>query len=210
MSVRRVIFGLSIVGVACAPAPLDDSIAAYREALSSLDAERLLALHGPGLAAELDEERLEHFLDENPSTVARAWAQTSSVSVVRATVEFASGARLHLSRRDGRWQVDDGPLVLPRLDSPAAALRTFIFASRGHLGMFRSTLPSEARVRFRSDAALARRLTELRPSIQALAEALPPEPVFLVEGDEARLALGEGRVVRLRREEGGWRVLDLE
>jgi hypothetical protein len=207
---RHALGCLLLCSLACAPARLDQRVAAYRRALAERDAGALLSVSDPELRRWLDEERLEHFLDENPATVARAWTETGTVTAVRATVEFASGARLRLQRRNDRWQVEEGPLVLPRLDTPEAALRTFIFASRGHLGMLRTTLPEAARERLSSDAALARHLTEIRPAIEALAAALPPDPHFVVEGDEARLSLGGGRVLRLQREGRLWRILDLE
>jgi len=202
--------GLLVGGQACASAELDGRVDAYRQALARRDAGALLELSSPELAEQLDADKLAHFLDENPATVARAWAETGTVAAVRAVVEFESGARLRFERQGGRWRVQEGPLVLPRLDTPAAALRTFLFASRGYLGLLRSTLPAEARARFASDAALARHLTDIRPAIEALERALPEDPHFRVDGDHATLDLGGGRALRLGREEGLWRVLDLE
>lgn len=191
------------------------AVAAYGWALARGDAPAVQAASDPELGAPTA-EALQRFLAKNPATVKRAAdAARADVRSVeqRATVTTASGAVFELIRRDrGPWRVVDGPLPLPRQDTPEHALQTYFFAARGHLELLRDTLPDADRQRFESDAALGQHLYAQGARIEAARAALTPlrPGVACVEGDVARIPWGEGRAVRLVRQDGTWRVVDLD
>lgn len=157
-------------------------------------------------------EEVSRFLAKNPAYAQRTADELQSVEsvVTRAEVHLSSGGVVKLRLEGDRWTVEDSPLALPRLDTPLAALRTFLFAARGHMSMLRATLPLEAQKRLASDAALALHLQEIRDRVLVLEADLPRDPEVIVEGELARVPYGRGRAVVLRREADSWRVLDLE
>jgi hypothetical protein len=203
------------VGACAGPSP-ERALEAYGRALERRDVDAVVERSRLSLGATLTLEELARFLAKNPATTARAAAAArSSVRAVelRATVVTESGAEFELVRaEDGAWRVVDGPLPLPRLDTPEHALQTFFFAARGHLELLRQTMPADDRARFASDAELGRHLYASSDRIAAARAALEPlrPGMACVEGDVARIAWGDGRSVVLVREDGGWRVADLE
>lgn len=208
---------VALPGVAaCAGPSPERALDAYGRALERRDADAVVEHARPSLGELRTPEALARFLSKNPATVDRvaAAARSSARSVeLRATVVTATGAVFELVRTDGgAWRVADGPLPLPRLDTPEHALQTFFFAARGHLELLRETMPADDRARFASDAALARHLYASGDRIAAARAALEPirPGMACVEGDVARIPWGGGRAVLLVREDGGWRVDDLE
>lgn len=113
---------------------------------------------------------------------------------------------LELRLESGRWRVVP---VIP--ESPRAVLERFITAvDKGDFAGAYSLLSGAWRARytpqrfeadFRSETGASARLARARAAL-----ALPPR----VEGSSAEFPLGEGRAVRLRREDGSYRVDSLE
>lgn len=202
-----------LTAVACAHAGPEDTLDAYARALEAGDAEAVYALSDPETQATLDPADLARFMAKNPATVRRAaTALRDRHEVGRVTVRSSRGDVFELVRVDGEWRVAEGPLPVPRLDTPEHALATFFFAARGHLSLLRRTMPASDRARFASDARLGAHLHAEQPRIEAAREALEPlrPGMARIEGELAEIPWGEGRAVRLAREDGAWRVVDLE
>ncbi|MBN2194160.1 MAG: hypothetical protein JW751_15190 [Polyangiaceae bacterium] len=113
-----------------------------------------------------------------------------------AVVRFSDGERAELSVEDGEFRIELADVLPTRASTPEAAL-----------GALRVALAR------RSYAALYRLLSnETRASIErdldTLVEGLEdPETLDVkTDEDEASVALPGGHVVRLRREDGAWRV----
>jgi hypothetical protein len=157
------------------------------------------------VAAEADELRRLHL------QVQAALPTTQ----LRATVETGQGEPpLYLVKDPGGpWQLGANPLDFYPQDTPAAALRSFerAVAARRYdvlLGFMPQRLregATAARLKERWEgpdrAALMAQLAQVR---RHLGE--PP----VIEGNEARLPVGEDKVARLVLEEGRWRVLQLQ
>jgi hypothetical protein len=199
--------------VACAHGTPEDHYHAYRDALRAGRGSDVWAGSDDELQAVLTSNEVQQWLDRNPATVARALRSSGVASVERwAELTLEDGRRVRLVEQGGRWRIQWGLVALPRLDTPQDCLRTFLFAARGHLSLLRRTLPDAARRRLASDADLAEHLTRIRPRVEAVRDALGagPWPEARIEGDLAWFGIGGGRTVRLRREDGTWRMLDLE
>lgn len=200
--------GLMVAGCASSGGP-EAAARAYGDAVAARRADRIRAASDAPVQELLSEAEVERFLTKNDATAERA-ARALAQSPVWAMLRYPDGSEVVLQREDGGWKVTTSPLPLPRQDTPEQAVQTFLFAARGHLEVLRRLLPEEVQERYASDAALARRLTALQPRIQALREGFTAMNVARVEGDEATIAYGEGRRVRLIRQKERWRILDLE
>lgn len=189
------------------------ALEAYAQGLEARDAAEVWRRSDPAFRAALEADEVERFLRKNPATVERAEAALrSGVRSLRATVELESGDVVELVRVDGAWRIAEGPVPFPRLDDPERALRTFLFAARGHLSLLRSTMPDEERERFASDSALGQHLYAQADRIERLRVAYESGEVgpAHVEGANATLPWGTGRAVRLVLQGRTWRVVDLE
>jgi len=198
---------------ACAGSGPDQTLDAYAAALERGDAEAVRRLAGTA-STSMDAEALEHVLAENPAMARRAAVRLRGAREVerRATWVTAGGETVELVRREGTWRVHDAPVPPIRFDTPEQALRTFFFAARGHLSLLRQTLPEAHRTRFASDAELGRHLHARAARIAAARDALLPlaPGTACIEGASATIPWGDGREVRLIRQDGTWRVVDLE
>ncbi len=207
-----VILLMGSTGCAASRGTVKDELNAYREALLRRDAPAVWRASDPGLQALMSVEELQTWMDKNPRTVQTA-AESLRVQTVRSSAEVTlkDGRVVQMIQDRGGWKVRAGVLSVPRLDTPHDALRTFLFASRGHMSLLRRTLPKAAQQTFASDAELALQLTRLQPRIARLKQSLKqPWPEPHVDGVHARMTYADQKSVRFKLEDGSWRVVDLE
>lgn len=201
---------------ACAPRTPRETLEAYRDALRERDFETVWALsssaarraHGPpDLAAKADHPEVIG------AASARIEACTSSVAREVFEVEIAGGRVVRLVREEGEWRVHRGVLDLASSDTPEHALDTFFRAiDAGDFALVRSAIPKRLVAEYTSDRALSAHLLHMEPRIaRARARIGPLVPGRAeIEGIHAEIAYGEGRRATFEREDGIWRILDLE
>lgn len=132
------------------------------------------------------------------------------------TLVLADDRRLTLVREaDGAWRVDDDALWARSVEDPRGAITSFFEAvAAGDLARVRAFLPEGggASGRLASDEALTAHLAAQRDRLErarvALGDVARRTPI--VEGDHAQLPYDGRRAIRLVREAGRWRVLDVE
>lgn len=134
----------------------------------------------------------------------------------------SEGARWRLVLRDGRelwlveeqpgqWRVDDRARLALDTREPLGAARTFLAAALGgDLALVRRFLPEAERARLSDDGRLAAHLDGVRGRLEQARAGLDAGVVAVVEGEHAQIPYAAHRVLRLVREQGQWRVLDLE
>ena len=187
------------------------------------------------LAHVLERQRAE-FRTARDELRASLREKTSPGTIVRtdqAIVRLADGSELQLRRpsqpvssptqrpqKDGAYRFTDNPLSFYPQDTPERALRSFLLAvERRRWDVLLEFLPralaqptqgapyteEQIRQRFEGPARseIARQLTTLR---QHLGDAIQ----LAAGGAEARLPVGENKEVRLRLEDGSWRLSQLE
>ncbi len=150
--------------------------------------------HGrEGTRARVEESRRE--LGEMGAAI----AQGELTVETRAVVRFADGERAELAVEDGEYRIELADALPSRASTPEAALAAFraALARRSYAAVFR-LLSAETRAAIERDVA-------------ALVEGLEePETLEVeVDGDRATVRLPGGSLVGLRREDGVWRVEDL-
>lgn len=128
---------------------------------------------------------------------------------LRAEARYGDGEVLPLVMEGGAWRIAADPTEFYPQSTPAEALRSFLLAvERKRYDVVLRFVPSRARKSVTLDQLRVRwegeKRTELTFEIAEVRAHLA-EPID-VSGDEARLALGEKRQVRLSREEGAWKI----
>ena len=187
------------------------------------------------LAHILERQRAE-FRTARDELRASLREKTSPGTILRtdqASVRLADGSELQVSRppqpvsspaqrpqKDGAYRFSNNPLHFYPQDTPERALRSFLLAVERHRwDVLLEFLPralaqptqgspyteEQIRQRFEGPARseIARQLTTLR---QHLGDAIQ----LTAGGAEARLPVGENKEVRLRLEDGSWRISQLE
>lgn len=208
---RRALLFVFLAG--CTHQGPEATLAAYAQALRDGDVDRIRALSDSAYRAAHDRAELERFVAEHPDLVRHLAGNLESAGEVRAEVRLPDEERLILVREDGAWRVAFGGLEPFRADSPEASVLTFFRAvAAGRLAAIRAVMPAEAALSHADDAALLSHLDAMKPRIDAARAGLGPVVPgrAQIEDDRARLPYGEGRAVELVREEGRWKIVDLE
>lgn len=184
----------------------------YRQAVARGEVRRVRELSDAHFREAHDVPALEKQLRKNPRLFSEAAERLDGATRLEVVALTENGERIRLVEEDGRWRVAEGGLLMPSLETPEAAARTFFFAATGHLGLLRRCLTDEAAARFPSDYLLGKHLHDQRDRIFAARDELGPivDGMATVDGDRASIAYGDGKAMELVLEEGRWRVVDVE
>jgi hypothetical protein len=195
------------------PRPVLD---AYREALAKKDAARIRGLSDRAFKDAMSEDELRVYLDSDPGAadrLGRDLRSKESEPFESADITLDNGKRIHFVKEGGAWRLAEGGLEAARFDTPEHALSTFFAAAdAGRWRMIRAAIPKRFQDALASDDALSHHIAAMQKRIErARSElgALNPGRAE-VRGDKAVLAYGKGKRVTFEREDGAWRILDLE
>lgn len=208
------LLSLLLVTPACAAVEPAPAVRAYRAAIERRDARALWLASSDAQRLLMTEADIAAALTADAAGADALAAELGGVSAVEITeLQLASGRRVRLIREEGQWRIDEGGIDRLFDRDPLAALSAFVRAvDRDRLERVREAIPRADRARFADDAALRAHLSALSERIAAMRAALPglgPGAVS-ADGDRAEVRWGEARVARLVREDGRWRILDLE
>lgn len=199
------VLALSPLALGCAGTLPDprEAVETYAEAVSRGDAE---AIHG----MLTEEARRELHVDDLRALVADAreelseqakWLSDPATSVrARARVRYPDGEDATLDLEDGRFKVTAADALPALASSPEQALEQLrrVLARRSYAGLMRVVTASTRN-------AIE---TDLRAIVDGLAH---PEGLEIeVQGDRASVRLEGGHLVKLRREQGVWRIEDFD
>lgn len=206
---RRLRVGLCFLMSACATPGPEPVLEDFRAAITRGDANQALAL------SELPPERRDSLRGAMADPrwredVQRRLAEPLGVKLY-AEVTTSKGERLRLAQAAEGWRIVDVDLLLE--DTPERALATFFAAFEARdWPALRPLIPAESQGALAEESQLAAHLLALVERVrraQAALNAGPRSPV-VITADRAHLDYGPGRSVRFQRENGRWRILDLE
>lgn len=180
-----------------------EALVHYARAVEAGDHQALYGLMTENAQRRYGKAGARRLLDDaRPELLAQAKAVENAASGLQARAElrFADGEAVHLSLEDGAFRVDAAGTLPARARTPAEALDELrrALASRSYAALLR-VLSSEAGV-------------SLEDSLRSLVEGLkdPGTLDIRVSGDSATVQVPGGHIVKLRHEEGAWRVEDFE
>ena len=192
---------VALLGCAHAEGP-EDAARRYLDALARGDVAAAHALSAQAVRTSTPASALAPLTGAGAPAV-EAW-----------TASLDGGRRLVVRREaDGAWRVEDDAVAAADPRDPRAAAAAFLEAAiAADLPRVRRYLPEAERARFADDAALQQRLAALRSRLIAAHGALgdPARRGVLVEGDRAQIPYGDHAALSLVREDGQWRVIDVE
>jgi hypothetical protein len=168
----------------------------YRRRVALADFQRELEAGGPDVAS-----------------VARRLRDEAGRTPFQIEVEVDLGQKLTLVLEAGQWRVAAQPFDLPSQETPRAALRSFVRAVelRRYDALLR-LVPNRYRAGLSIDKLRDYWEGERRAENQKLIKALRDHIAapIIETGDEARMPYGENAEAHFLREDGAWKVEDVD
>jgi hypothetical protein len=168
----------------------------YRRRVPVADFRRALEAAGPdvpGLAHRLEVE--------------------AARTPLQIEVEIDLGQKLTLVLEAGQWRIAAQPFDIAAQQTPRAALRSFVRAAElGRYDALLRLVPNRYRVSVSADKLRDYWQGERKLENQKLLQALRANinAPIVETGDEARMPYGEASEVRFIREDGVWKVEDVD
>lgn len=209
-----VTLGASVTGCAGASGP-EGTLDRYGRALRSRDYATAYEMMSASFRARVPKEEFVRMMRDSPREVAETAERFSGRGTVEVTAEFRYGAgdSMRLVQEDGRWRLATNPLAFYDQSSPQAALRSFLRAYRlGRFDVMLRFVPDRYRERMdvnKMKAQFQGPSKEAMDTLMDMLEANADEPIVESAG-EAKMAYGERFEVTFVREEGLWKIKDLD
>jgi hypothetical protein len=188
----------------------------YASALKARNYDAAYELMSTGFRAQVSKDEFVRMMRDNPrevsDTASRLTGRKSKVEVT-AELTYGLGDTLHLVHESGEWRIAENPLAYYDQSSPRDALRSFLRAYRLERWdvMLRfvpksyAALMNVEKMKTQFSGERKKEMSQLMNMIEANLE----EPIE-EQGNEARMRYGAGFEVKFVREDGRWRLRDLD
>lgn len=188
----------------------------YSRALKDHDFGRAYELMSSSYRAKVSKEEFVRLMRDNPrevgETADRLSGRRGSVEV-SAEFEYGLGDSMHLVQEGGSWRVASNPLGFYDQTTPRAALRSFLRAYRlERWDVMLRFVPDKfrqkmdvAKMKAQFQGASKEQMEELMNTLEANVD----EPIT-ERGTNARMAYGERYEVKFAKEDGVWKLQDLD
>lgn len=132
---------------------------------------------------------------------------------VSAEFDYGIGDHMHLVQEGGEWKIHTNPLAFYDQTTPKAALRSFLRAYRlARWDVMLQFVPNAYRANMDSAKIKAQFTGPSKPQIELLIqtlEAYADEPIA-ERGHDARMIYAEKYEVKFHKEDGVWKIQDLD
>lgn len=188
----------------------------YASALRAKNYDAAYDLMSSRFRAQVSKDEFVRMMRDNPREVSDTASRLSgrkSKLEVTAELTYGLGDTLQLVHESGGWRIAENPLAFYDQSTPRDALRSFLRAYRLERWdvMLRFVPRSYAELmnveKMKSQFAGERK--EEMAQLMNMLEANIDEPID-EQGNEARMRYGAGFEVTFVREEGRWRLRDLD
>ena len=132
---------------------------------------------------------------------------------VSAEFEYGLGDTMRLVQEDGRWKIATNPLGFYDQSSPKAALRSFIRAYRlERWDVMLRFVPNSYREKMDAKKMQAQFTGPSREQMENLINTLEAnvDETITERGNDARMAYGDHYTVQFLKEDGAWKLKDLD
>lgn len=187
----------------------------YGAALRRRDYGAAYDMMSSSFRARVSRDEFVRLLRDSPREVAETSERLSGRGTVEVSAElhYGLGDTLRLVQEDGQWRLASNPLAFYDQSSPRAALRSFLRAYRlGRYDVMLRFVPERYRVRMDVDKMKAQFEGPSKEPMDGLIDALEAsigEPIQ-ERGNEARMTYGERFEVKFVKEDGLWKIKDLD
>ncbi|HVV82270.1 MAG TPA: hypothetical protein VHE35_04295 [Kofleriaceae bacterium] len=211
---------LALVGAglaACAGrSPPGAALDRYASALRAKNYDAAYALMSSEFRATTSRDEFVAMLRDNPREVADTADRLGSRKrrlAVSAELRYGLGDTLSLTEEDGHWRIATNPLAFYDQSTPRAALRSFLRAYRlERWDVMLRFVPRDYAELMNADKVKDQFTGERKDEMAQLMnqlEANIDDPIE-EQGNEATLRYGSGYEVKFVREDGRWRLRDLD
>lgn len=188
----------------------------YRAALARADYASAYDMMSSDFRGRYSRDEFIRMMKQSPREVTDTVDQlgrSRTAVEIRAELRYGQGDHMRLVRERGSWRVATNPIQFYSQDTPRDTLRSFLRAHRlERWDVMLRFVPNQYRERM--DEALLRRQfegehrEEMAERMKAL-EANIDAPIT-DKGDEARMPYGDRHEVIFVREDGVWKIQDLD
>jgi hypothetical protein len=217
-SVRTLVLGAALAVAACggSKSAATGALDRYGQALRDQDYERAYEMMSSSFRAKVSREEFVRMMRDNPAEVretAKRLDKRPSRMEISAEFEYGLGDSMRLVQEGGRWRIASNPLAFYDQSSPRAALRSFLRGYRlERWDVMLRFVPDKYREKMDVEKMKTQFQGPNREQMQVLMnmlEANIDEPIE-TKGNEARMSYGERYEVKFVREDGAWKIKDLD
>lgn len=188
----------------------------YGAALRDRDFEEAYELMSSSYRAKVSREEFIRQMRDNPREVSETATRLDKKPArmeISAEFEYGLGDTMRLVQEGGTWRIASNPLAFYDQTTPRAALRSFIRAYRlERWDVMLRFVPDKYREKMDVEKMKTQFQGPNHEQMEVLMnmiEANIDEPID-PKGNEARMAYGERYEVKFVREDGAWKIKDLD
>lgn len=188
----------------------------YGQALRDQDYEAAYELMSSSFRAKVSREEFVRMMRDNPADVretSRRLDKKPQRMEISAEFEYGLGDTMRLVQEGGTWKIASNPLAFYDQSSPRDALRSFLRAYRlERWDVMLRFVPEKYREKMDVEKMRTQFQGPNREQMEVLMNMLeanidePIEP----KGNEARMSYGERYEVKFVKEDGAWKIKDLD
>ena len=206
-----------VVAIGCSrPQGPSQTLDKYGRALKNHDFGSAYDLMSSGFRGKVSREDYVRMMRDNPrevdETAERLRGKHGSLEV-SAEFEYGLGDQMRLVQEGGEWRIASNPLSFYDQSTPKAALRSFIRAFRlERWDVMLRFVPNQYREKMDAQKMKAQFTGPSKDQIETLMntlEANVDEPVT-ERGNDARMSYGDRFEVKFVKEDGVWKLKDLD
>ncbi len=206
---------LALIGCARPKGP-SQTLDHYGRALKNHDFGSAYDLMSSGFRGKVSREDYVRMMRDNPrevdETAERLRGKHGSLEV-SAEFEYGLGDQMRLVQEGGQWRIATNPLAFYDQTTPKAALRSFIRAFRlERWDVMLRFVPNQYREKMDAAKMKAQFTGPSKDQVETLMntlEANVDEPVT-ERGNDARMSYGDRFEVKFVKEDGVWKLKDLD
>jgi hypothetical protein len=188
----------------------------YGRALKNHDYAKAYDLMSSSFRSKVSREDYVRMMRDNPrevdETAQRLRGKHGSLEV-SAEFEYGLGDQMRLVQEGGQWRIATNPVAFYDQSSPKAALRSFLRAYRlERWDVMLRFVPNQYRERMDASKMQAQFTGPSKDQVETLMntlEANVDEPIT-ERGNDARMSYGDRFEVKFVKEDGVWKLKDLD
>lgn len=213
----RLLVGVCVLACACAPPKgPSETLDHYGRALKNHDFGAAYDLMSASFRGKVSRNDYIRMMRDNPrevdETAERLRGSHGSMEV-SADFEYGLGDQMRLVQEGGQWRIATNPLEFYDQSTPRAALRSFLRAYRlERWDVMLRFVPDQYREKMDPAKMKAQFTGPSKDQMEALMntlEANVDEPIE-ERGNSARMAYGDKYEVKFQKEDGVWKLKDLD
>ena len=207
-----------LVIAACAPAKgPSQTLDNYGRALKNHDFSAAYDLMSSSFRGKVTKDDYVRTMRDNPrevdETAERLGSSKRGSMEVSAEFEYGLGDQMRLVQEDGHWKIATNPMGFYDQSTPKSALRSFLRAYRlERWDIMLRFVPNQYREKMDAAKMKAQFTGPSKDQMETLMntlEANVDEPI-VERGNDARMAYGDRYEVKFVKEDGVWKLKDLD